>query len=112
MAQYMLSAYDRPMPEMSPAEMQAVFQRYSAWTKRMKENGMMVDGFKLKDGEGRCIRKEAGAFAVTDGPFAEAKEVLGGYWLLEAPTYEAVLAELRDHPHLEFGTLELRAIEM
>ncbi len=112
MPQYMLCAYDRPMPPMTPAEMQEVFQRYMAWGRRMKESGMMVGGFKLKDGEGQCIRRKEGGIAVTDGPFAESKEVLGGYWLLEAPSYEAVVAELGDHPHLEFGTLELRAIEM
>lgn len=112
MPQFMLSAYDRPLPEMSPAEYQAMFQRYSAWTRRMKEKGLMVDGFKLKDGEGRCIRGGEGGMVVTDGPFAEAKEVLGGYWLLQAPDYETLVAELRDHPHLPFGTLELRAIEM
>lgn len=112
MPRYMLNAYDRPMPEVSPAQMQAIIQRYIVWTNRMREAGLLMDGFKLKDSEGRCIRKSgAGELVVTDGPFAESKEVLGGYWMLESPDYDAIVRQLGDHPHLEFGTLELRAID-
>jgi len=111
MPRYMLNAFDRPMPEVSPAQMQAIVQRYIEWTKRMQATGMLLDGYKLKESEGRCIRKGDAGMVVTDGPFAESKEVLGGYWMLEAPTYEAIVAQLADHPHLEFGTLELRAID-
>lgn len=112
MPRYMLNAFDRPMPEVSPAQMQAIVQRYIEWTQRMQAAGMLQDGFKLKDSEGRCIRKGgSGEMVVTDGPFAESKEVLGGFWMLEAASYEAVVKQLADHPHLEFGTLELRAID-
>jgi hypothetical protein len=48
--------------------------------------------------------------AVTDGPFAESKEVLGGFWLLEAASYEEVQGFLKDHPHLDAGSLEVRQI--
>ena len=48
---------------------------------------------------------------VTDGPFAESKEVLGGFWLLEAKSYEEVEGFLKDHPHLDAGSLEVRQIE-
>ena len=47
---------------------------------------------------------------VTDGPFAESKEVIGGFWLLEASSYDEVQAFLKSHPHLEVGTLEVRQI--
>jgi hypothetical protein len=48
---------------------------------------------------------------VTDGPYAESKEVLGGFWLLEAANYEEVQGFLKDHPHLDAGSLEVRQIE-
>ena len=60
--------------------------------------------------DGRVVRGSAGKMTVSDGPFAESKEVIGGFWLLEASSYEEVQAFLKDHPHLEAGTLEVRQI--
>ena len=49
---------------------------------------------------------------VTDGPYSETKEVVGGYFTIEARDYEAALAECRDCPHLEYGgTIEVREVE-
>jgi hypothetical protein len=49
---------------------------------------------------------------VTDGPYTESKEVVGGYWLIEASAYDEVVDLLRAHPLLELGgALEVRQIE-
>jgi len=93
----------------SPQEMQQVVQKYMAWTAGLRAAGRMLHAERLK-GDGRVVRGAAGKMVVTDGPFAESKEVIGGFWLLEASGYEEVQAFLKDHPHLEAGTLEVRQI--
>ena len=65
---------------------------------------------RLIKADGGVVRGSAGKMTVSDGPFAESKEVIGGFWLLEASSYEEVQAFLKDHPHLEAGTLEVRQI--
>lgn len=93
----------------SPQEMQQVVQGYMAWTAGLREAGRMIHSERLQN-EGRVVRGSAGKMTVTDGPFAESKEVIGGFWLVEASSYDEVQAFLKDHPHLEVGTLEVRQI--
>ena len=93
----------------SPQEMQQVVQKYMAWTAGLREAGRMIHAERLRN-EGRVVRGAAGKITVTDGPFAESKEVIGGFWLLEAGSYDEVQAFLKDHPHLDVGTLEVRQI--
>ncbi len=93
----------------SPQEMQQVVQKYMAWTAGLRDAGRMLHAERLK-ADGRVVRGAAGNVTVTDGPFAESKEVVGGFWLLEATSYDEVLAFLKDHPHLEAGSLEVRQI--
>ena len=94
----------------SPQEMQQVMQKYMAWTAGLRDAGRMLHGEKLRT-DGRVVRGAAGKMTVTDGPFAESKEVLGGFWLLEAKSYEEVQAFVKDNPHLEVGSLEIRQID-
>lgn len=60
-------------------------------------------------GTATSIRKSNGDVIVTDGPFAEAKEALGGYYLLEAPDLDAALALAKQVP-ARFGGVEVRPI--
>ena len=55
--------------------------------------------------------KGAGAVKVTDGPYAEAREVIGGLFIVEAQTYEEVVELSKDCPHLDFGTIEIREVQ-
>ena len=68
-------------------------------------------GHKLRDGEGRVMRKDGGSLKVSDGPFAEAREVMGGLFVIEAANYAAAVEIARDCPHLDYGTIELREIQ-
>ncbi len=95
---------------MSPEEMQQVIQRYMAWTVRMEKAGRLAGANKLRDDEGRVLRHDGGKLSVTDGPFAESKEIVGGYWLFEAKNYDEAIELTRDHPHLGAGTLEIRQL--
>jgi hypothetical protein len=95
----------------SPEEIQAILERYMAWSEKLMSSGNLLSGEKLRDGEGRVLKGSGSALRVTDGPHTESKEVLGGFWLLEADDYEHAARLASDCPHLDFGSLEVRAIE-
>ena len=67
-----------------------------------------MKGFhRLAEDSGKVLRNGR----VTDGPYSEAKEVLGGYFLIEAANYDQAVERTKDHPHLHYGgTIEVRAI--
>jgi len=93
----------------TPQEMEQITQKYVRWAAGLRDAGRMLHAERLRP-EGRVVRGAAGKMAVTDGPFAESKEVIGGFWLLEASSYDEVQAFLKDHPHLDAGSLEVRQI--
>jgi hypothetical protein len=97
-------------PEMRPEEIQQIMGKYIAWTDGLRNGGKLHDTNKLCDGEGRVMRRSNAKLMVTDGPYAESNEVLGGYWMLEADDYAQAQRLLDSHPHLEFGTLEVRQV--
>jgi hypothetical protein len=113
MPQYILLLHDAGrFPEnMSAEEMQAIIRRYVDWRRRVEAGGRKVSGHKLRDGAGRVMRGAGSNTNVTDGPYAEAREVIGGLFIVEAGNYEEAVALSRDCPHLDFGTIEIREIE-
>jgi hypothetical protein len=113
MPNYILLLHDSGTlpPEMSPDEIQAVIQRYVNWRTKIQQNGRAVSGHKLVDREGRVMRGTQGSSAVTDGPYAEGREVIGGLFIVEANSYDEVVALCRDCPHLDFGAIEIREIQ-
>lgn len=114
MPHYMLLLHDDPSQyaDKSGEEMMVLVQDYMAWTERMRAAGRYVGGEKLRDDAGRVLRRVDGATRVHDGPYSEAREVLGGYMTISAADYEEACALVQDHPHLAYGgTIELRAVE-
>jgi hypothetical protein len=90
----------------SPAQMQEMYAVFSAWKEKFKAN--IVDmGGKLKPGG-----KIASAAGVTDGPFIEAKEIIGGYMVVEAESYEQVLQIAKEGPGMVMpgSSVEIREI--
>jgi hypothetical protein len=109
MPQYLLLLHSEPnwSSKLSPEEMQKAIEKYMAWTKKP----FMVDGKRLAGDAGRVIRTDNGKPRATDGPYSETKEVLGGYYLIEAADYEEAVKRSMDHPHLEYGgTIEVRQL--
>ncbi|HEX9984008.1 MAG TPA: YciI family protein [Thermoanaerobaculia bacterium] len=92
--------------DITPEEMQEILGRYSAW--RVKVN---ATGQKLTDGEGRVVTRKDHGVSVTDGPYVESKEVIGGFFVIEAGSYEEAIRISDDCPHLDFGSIEIREIE-
>jgi hypothetical protein len=113
MPQYLLLLHEEVpgFSEMSPAEMQAITQRYITWAERIHQSGRLLARNKLRDAEGRTMKQENGQTLVFDGPYAESKEVVAGYFLISAASYDEAVALSRDCPHLDFGTIEIREID-
>ena len=98
-------------PDISPDQIQAIIQRYVAWRQKIQVNGRKVDGHKLTDGQGRVMRGAGASTKVTDGPYAEAREVIGGLFIVQAKNYEEVVELSKDCPHLDFGPIEIREVQ-
>ncbi|HEX5831355.1 MAG TPA: YciI family protein [Gemmatimonadaceae bacterium] len=116
MSQFMLLLHEDPADAraMSPEEMQRVIEEYSEWSRKLAAEHRLVRGVKLRDEGGRHVRpsrREGDGVLVTDGPYVEGKEVIGGYFVVEAPDYDGASAIARECPHLAHGWVEVRAID-
>ena len=110
MPQYLLLLHEDPagFADVSPEEMQRIVARYAEWSAGLRRDGRIVGGQKLRDEGGRHVRPDG---RVTDGPYVEGKEVLGGLFVVEADGYDAAVAIARDCPHLAHGWIEVREVE-
>ncbi|MGA7239651.1 MAG: YciI family protein [Bryobacteraceae bacterium] len=117
MNQYILMLHSDPAvfrtENMSPQRIQEIFGKYKAWRDRMAGEGKLAGGNKLENETGRLMRAEngSGKIHITDGPYAESKEIIAGFFVLKAESYEQAVKLASDCPHLEFGTIEVRRIE-
>src|SRR5271154_1834104 len=98
MSLFMLLLYDDPdnWEGLSPEEMQKATEKYMAWTQKP----FTRDGKRLAADVGRVVRTEHGQARAADGPYSETKEVLGGYYTIEADNYEEAVKLSLVHPHL------------
>ncbi|MBS0364285.1 MAG: transcription initiation protein [Proteobacteria bacterium] len=94
---------DRPA---SPEQMQQVLPQWAAWFKQLAQKDHIVDRGQPLDRSGKLVGK-----VVTDGPFAEAKDVIGGYTLIKARDLAAAAELARDCPIIERGgKVEVRPV--
>jgi hypothetical protein len=100
------SHWDRSL---SPAELQKTLSGFMAWFERLGASGVVKAGQPLMD-EGRIVSGKNGR-TVADGPFAESKEAIGGYFLIKADSFDEAVAVAQGCPLLEHGTVvEVRPI--
>jgi hypothetical protein len=93
------------------AEQMKIYQEYMAFTEDIKKTGQYVGGNELKPVEtATTVRVRNGKRAVTDGPFAETKEQLGGYYLVEAKDLDEALSLAARIPSVRWGSIEVRPI--
>jgi hypothetical protein len=114
MPKYMLLLRETPsdFSNLSAEEMQQVIGEYVAWRRRIEAEGKYAGGEKLKDEGGRHVSMRNGKARVVDGPYAEAKEVMGGYFVINAADYDEAVETSKGCPHLKYGGwIEVREIE-
>jgi hypothetical protein len=108
MPQFALMLYDDPTQwqKLSPEEMQQAIEKYRAWTQKPFTKGSQ----RLGADRGKVIRSVNGKPRAGDGPYSETKEVLGGFYLIEARDYDEATQLALEHPHAQYGTIELRKL--
>lgn len=83
----------------SPTDMEANMGKWLAWVDKLNKEGKYVSGEPLLPG-GKLV---AGPSSVTDGPYTEGKELVAGYFIIEAATIEEAVEESKNFPEFEYG---------
>ena len=92
---------------------QAIMGEYFAFTEAIKKSGHYVGGNALKPvSTASTVRLRDGKLSTTDGPFAETKEQLGGYYLIEARDLNDAIQVASKIPAAKTGSVEVRPIEV
>ncbi len=111
--QYLLLIYanEAVTDDRSPAEKGAFFGEYNEYTKAIKASGNFKAGDALLPvAKATTVRVRDGKNLVTDGPFAETREQLGGYYLVEAADLDEAIALAARIPSARLGSIEIRPI--
>lgn len=94
---------------LSPEEMQKVAGQWMAWFQRLSAQGKVLAGSPLEK-EGKVVSGKNGRI-ISDGPFAESKEAVGGYFLLKVNTLEEAISIAQECPGLVYGAkVEVRPV--
>ena len=93
----------------SASEQNAMIDECTAYDDFLKENGIWVGGEGLQSATTLCVRN--GKVLVTDGPYAETKELLGGLLIIEARDLNVAIQLIAKHPGVKMGTWEIRPVE-
>ncbi len=110
---YMLLIYNDPNrePAYGTLEFQAMMGGFFALNERMNADGVLRGGEGLKGIEtATSLRIKSGKVETMDGPFAETKEHLGGYYVIEVADLDAALKYAALIPSAAFGTIEVRPL--
>ena len=111
--QYMLLIYDneKMWPSMNEKERNALMGEYFAYTEELKKSGKLVAGDALQPtNTATTVRVRNGKPLTTDGPFAETKEQLGGYYLIEAKDLDEAMDWAAKIPGSRLGSIEVRPV--
>ena len=113
MPQYMLLIYSPTDGGPSPEEMQAEFPKWQEYTQSLIDAGVMTAGDALEPIDtATTVRVRDGETVVTDGPFAETKEVLGGYYILDVADLDEALKWAAKIPNVTYGSTEVRPVRV
>jgi hypothetical protein len=111
MPQYMLLIYGPAGERLSPDEAQAEMPKWGAYTQALQDAGVMSAGDALHDTDtATTVRVRDGETVVSDGPFAETKEVLGGYYVIDVPDLDEALKWAAKIPSAPRGSVEVRPV--
>ena len=110
---YMLSIYgdERLWTEATPEQVQAVMAAYEAFGREVTEAGVMLGGEGLQpSGTATTVQVRDGQTLTSDGPFADTREQLGGYYLLDCRDLDEAIGWAAKIPGAQNGTIEVRPV--
>jgi hypothetical protein len=111
--EYLLMIFDNEAEtaKLSQAELGAIYQEYMAFNEGIQKSGNHRSGKQLQPvSTATTVRVRDGKRAVTDGPFAETREQLGGFYMIEAQDLDEALAIAERIPSARWGSIEVRPI--
>ena len=111
--QYLLMIYgdEAAMQTTTEADMKQLIAAYGAYTEAMKQAGVLVGSNRLRpSASATTVRGAGGKTQVLNGPYAETREQLGGYYLIEAADLDAALSWASRCPAAGYGAVEVRPI--
>jgi len=114
MPNYLLLLHQTPsrFRNLAPEEIQKILGSYIAWREALVKRNKMRAGEKLTDDGGRQLRVRDGKVSVTDGPYSETQEILGGFFMIEAENYEEAVKIAQTCPHLGEGKwIDVRQVD-
>ena len=82
----------------------------NAWVAEMDGRGVRLEGRPLDPGAATTVRVRAGDVLISDGPFAETKEQVGGFCLIECASMDEAVEVAAQHPAASYGTIEVREL--
>lgn len=97
--------------QFTPDDFAKILGEYEAWGGKLAAEGRLDVGHKLTDQGGKVIWPRGKQTEVKDGPYVESKEVVGGYYILKADSYEHAVELCAGHPNLRFGSIEVRQVD-
>ena len=107
----MIHAREADESKFSPTDVQQILQAYGAYTEAMKKAGVLLGSNRLRPtSDATSVRVRGGKTEVLNGPYAETREQLGGYYLIDVPDLDAALSWAARCPSSSYGTTELRPI--
>ena len=107
----LICADEKAEATVAPAEMTAMVQGHMRFAEELRAAGKMVVGERLRpDADASRIRAKAGQRQVTDGPFAETKEALGGFYLIECASKQEALEWAKKIPLRADGFVDVRPV--
>jgi hypothetical protein len=110
---YLLAIYtdESRWNDLGDEDRQAVYREYGTVTEELARRGMMIDGAELRPTTtATTVRVRDGRALVTDGPFAETKEQLGGYFVLECESLDDAIEAAGTIPTARHGSIEVRPL--
>jgi hypothetical protein len=111
MSQYMLLVYEEEVDEAEQAEREKITPRLVEFNRSLREAGLLMGVQRLRTTDSATsVRVRDGQTEIVDGPFAETKERLAGYYLLECADLDEALRQAERAPMAPWATIEVRPV--
>jgi len=111
---YLCLAYEREsdLNGLSPEEWASLRAETLDYVSELREKGILIEARPLRSAStASTVRVRGGTSLVTDGPFVESKEQLGGFFMIEVPSHSEAVRVAERWPGARHGTIEVRPIE-